>query len=142
MAVPFLLIITASLVFAPAPEAVWRALAGLCTACLLWHPVKAVIFQSGPSAIRRVSWASDGHWLIGFADGTCHHLVLHSSSAALGPWLILAWRVSAARFGGRFFALIHAADVSPATFRALRGRLRLDQAGVRERHGRPRGRVN
>ncbi|HEY1284171.1 MAG TPA: hypothetical protein VGE96_06790 [Steroidobacteraceae bacterium] len=138
----FLLAIAVSLVFAPAPGAVWRALAGLGTACLLWQPVRVVILQRGPSAVRRLSWAPQGSWSIVLRDGSLRQVSLHPSSAALGPWLMLTWTASPALFARRWHALIDARSVSPVTFRALRGRLKTDRSGVRERRGPSASRLN
>jgi hypothetical protein len=129
-----LLLIAVSLVFTPAPAAVWRALAGVCTGCLLWQPMRAVIFQSGPRAVRWLSWAPDGRWSIVHGDGIRREVSLHPYSAALGPWLMLTWTACPGLLARRSHALIDAASVSPVTFRALRGRLKLDRISARERH--------
>jgi len=142
LAALFCSVIAASLAFAPGPAAVWRALAGLCTAALLWQPLGGVIFQSGASAVRRLSWEPDGRWSIVLGDGLEREVALHPSSAALGPWLLLAWSVSRGPLARRSHALIDAASVSPVTFRALRGRLKLEVAGTRERRRASGSRLN
>jgi hypothetical protein len=115
----------ASLILAPAPAPSWRLLAGLLTAVLAWHPVRSMIFQRGPSAVRRFDWAADGTWSLVRPDGTRRQALLHPASAAFGPWLVLVWTASPAFAARRCYALVDAACVSPDTFRTLRGRLKL-----------------
>jgi hypothetical protein len=142
VAVLFLAFTAVLLAIAPAPAAVWRALAGLLTAVCVWHPVRAVIFHRGRSAVRRVIWQSNGVWLITQGEGAPRAVTLHPSSASFGPWLMLAWTASPAFLARRSYALIDAASVSPVTFRALRGRLKFVRPPGRERSDRPGSSLN
>jgi hypothetical protein len=121
----FALGIAMSLGLSPAPALWWRLLAGATTAMLAWHPLRSMIFQRGPMAVRRFEWACEGSWLIVHRDGVRRPVYLHPASAAIGPWIVLVWTGRPARFARRSYALIDAARVSPAIFRALRGRLKL-----------------
>lgn len=133
----FLLMVAVLLAVAPAPAALWRGIAALATGVLVWHPMRAVIFQRGPSAVRRLIWASDGGWSVAQGEGGPRAVSLHPSSAGIGPWLLLAWTASPAFGARRVYALIDAACVSPVTFRTLRGRLKLARSGGPERGNRP-----
>jgi hypothetical protein len=111
---------------APAPGAGWRLLAGLIAAALGWRPLRGVIFQRGPAAVRRFEWARNGDWSIQDRNGTQLQVRLDAATAALGPWVLLVWTgAPGAVVRGRRYALVDAASVSPWAFRALRGRLKL-----------------
>src|SRR6185312_1898046 len=111
LAVLFLVLLAGSLVFASAPAPAWRALAGLCTGLLLWPSMRALVFQRGPRAVRRLSWAPDGRWFIVLGDGIEQEVFLHPSSAALGPCLMLAWTSTPGPLARRCYALIDGASV-------------------------------
>ena len=131
----FALGVAVSLSVASAPAPSWRLLAGLLTAALAWHPMRSLIFQRGPSAVRRFDWMADGTWFVVRADGVRRPAVLHRASAALGPWVVLVFATSPAPLARRCYALVDAACVSPGTFRTLRGRLKL--AAFPRHEGRP-----
>ena len=137
----FAILSTLSLLLAPAPAWPWRLGIGVLACVLAWRPARAILFQQGPSAVRRFEWAADGTWSVLDATARRRALRLAPETAALGPWILLVWetcpveRLWTGR-SGRHYALLDAAAVSPIAFRALRGRLKLSlhrpgQGGVR-----------
>jgi hypothetical protein len=86
-----------------------------------WHPVRTIVFGAGARAVRYLEWRADGTWWIG-CEAT-----LHPSTSALGPWLLLVWRNPR---WGRSYALIDARCIGQATFRTLKGRLRLEAGAL------------
>lgn len=139
----FALVIAAALSFSPEPAARWRLLAGLLTATLAWHPLRTVIFQAGPAAIRRFEWTAEGTWTVVQGNGLRRKVWLHPASGAMGPWLLLVWTDSPAPFARRRYALILASraisNADATAFRALRGRLKLTPKPTQEpaRRGHP-----
>jgi len=85
----------------------------------------AVLWAKGPLAVRRFEWLADGEWRLTRPDGRCETAELTAATATLGPWILLAWTTSARRWWplSRRYAFIGASQVSPAAFRAFRGRL-------------------
>jgi hypothetical protein len=85
----------------------------------------AVLWAKGPLAVRRFEWLADGEWRLTRPDGRSETAALTAATARLGPWILLVWRARAGRWRplSRRYALIGASQVSPAAFRALRGRL-------------------
>ncbi len=141
----FALGVAVSLSVASAPAPSWRLLAGLLMAALVWHPMRSLVLQRGPSAVRRFDWAADGTWFVVRPDGARRKAVLHRTSACLGPWLVLVFATSPAPLARRCYALVDAAYVSPGTFRTLRGRLKLaafppSEGGATSHAVRPGGR--
>jgi membrane-bound metal-dependent hydrolase YbcI (DUF457 family) len=151
----FLLMIAGALAGASSLPPGWRTLTAIVTAALLWHPIRTLVFQRGRSAVRRLRWESDGRWSIVQGNGLWREVSLHPATAALGPWVVMVWSWSPPSPGGleagncrspsrpaiegfRCYALIDAACVTPVTFRALRGRLKLDRRTRPERARRPR----
>jgi hypothetical protein len=117
----FALLIALSIYAAPAPAWPWRLLAGLAAVAFGWRPIRAIVFQRGPAAVRALEWAADGRWSVRDGSGQWMPADISSQTAAVGPWILLAWKGSQ----GRLYALIDAAHVSRTGFRALRGRLKL-----------------
>jgi hypothetical protein len=91
----------------------------MASLALGWSTVRTIVFGAGPRAVRFVEWRPDGRWWIGFEAR------LHPATATFGPWILLVWRNHSWR---RSYALVDADCVGQATFRALKGRLRV-QAG-------------
>jgi hypothetical protein len=117
-----------ALCFSLTPHPAWRALAVAVALAVGTLPALAVLFTKGPLAVRRFEWTADGEWRLERPDGRCETARLAGATAALGPWILLAWVVVGARpwhpFGRRY-ALIRVGQVGLVAFRALRGRLAL-----------------
>jgi hypothetical protein len=90
-------------------------------------PALAVLAGRGPVAICRFAWASDGTWQLSRADGRSEIGRLTGATAALGPWILLAWTVRPGRRAllSQRYALIGVGEVGPEAFRVLTGRLSL-----------------
>jgi len=90
-----------------------------------WRPGRAILFGTGPLAVRRFEWVPGGPWQLERPDGTRETARLAGATATLGPWLLLAWTVGRSRWrpGCRRYALIESRQVGRAAFRALKGRL-------------------
>jgi hypothetical protein len=116
----FALLITLSIWAATQPAAGWRLLAGVACIVGAWNSVRTLIFQRGTHSVRQFIWGADGRWKVRVPSGWVA-VDISSRTAALGPWILLAWTGA----GRRYYALIDAEYVSRATFRALRGRLNL-----------------
>ena len=109
------------------PSALWPLIATGAALALAWRAGLAVLATRGPFAVRRFAWTPDGEWRLETPDGRLETGSLTGATAALGPWILLAWTVNAGhrrRLEPRY-ALIGVWDVSPAEFRALKGRLSL-----------------
>jgi hypothetical protein len=117
----------AVLVFvAVAAAASWLAdnPAVLVSLALGWNPVRTIVFGRGRRAVRFVEWRADGRWWIG------SEVRLHPATSTLGPWILLVWRNPAWR---RSYVLVDANCIGQATFRTLKGRLRIEAGRVRRR---------
>ena len=92
---------------------------------LAWRPARAILFCRGPMAVRRFEWTCDGWWQLERPDGARETARLAGATAALGPWILLAWTVEGARWrpASRRYALIESSQVGPIAYRALKGRL-------------------
>jgi hypothetical protein len=111
-----------TLLLAPEPGLLWRAMAAVVSLGLGGPPIVALFFNRGRKAVRRATWRSDGTWSI--ATGGCEFDVqLLPATAALGQFILLVWRNPAL---GRRYALVEAKCIGKATFRRLRGRLRIE----------------
>jgi hypothetical protein len=116
-----------ALCFSSTPPLPWRLTAVALALAIGTLPGLAVIFTRGPLAVRRFEWTAEGEWQLQRGDGRCEIGRLAAATAMLGPWILLAWTVGPRRWHplSRRYALIRAGQVSPAAFRALRGRLSL-----------------
>jgi hypothetical protein len=134
----FAIVIAVSLCMAASPSWWWRLLAGAGAIALAWRPVTAIVFQRGRTAVSRIEWRGDGTWQLMDRGGVQSGAWLAPETCGLGPWLLLVWRTEGesgdhAR-AARRYALIDASRVSPITFRALRGRLKLSRGREDARH--------
>jgi hypothetical protein len=123
----FALLVGGALCFSSTPPLPWRLTAAAVALAIGTLPGLAVIFTTGPLAVRRFEWTAEGEWQLQRPDGRYEIGRLAGATAALGPWVLLAWRVGSRPWHPfcRRYALIRAGQVSPAAFRALRGRLSL-----------------
>jgi hypothetical protein len=111
-----------ALVLAPDPEPLWRALGAAVSLGLGGPPVATLFFNRGRKAVRRVTWRSDGTWSIA-TGGREFDVQLTPATSTLGEFVLLAWRNPGL---GRRYALVEARCIGEATFRRLKGRLRLE----------------
>jgi hypothetical protein len=91
---------------------------GLATLVLAWCPLREVVFLKGRGAVRHIEWSEAGEWRIGPNNKDSSLALLLNESAVLGPWVFLIWLHE----GRRKYAIVDA-----PTFRAFRGRLRLER---------------
>jgi hypothetical protein len=121
----FGLAVAAALCFSFTPHPAWRVIAPAAALALAWMPGLAVLRVKGPLAVRRCEWAAEGEWRLTCPNGRCETGRLAWATAALGPWILLAWTVRAGRSSlpSRRYALIGVSELGPAAFRVLRGRL-------------------
>ena len=105
-----------------------RVLAAAVAVALGWLPGRAILFGTGPMAVRRFEWTSDGLWHLERPDGTRETACLAGATATLGPWILLAWTVGNAQLrpGCRRYALIEVTRVGPEAWRTLKGRLSIE----------------
>jgi len=118
-----LAVATVACLFASQPAPQWRALGVLLALGLGWTPARTIFFGRGRHAVRAIEWRSDGTWWIGDGRHPCQEADLQASTATLGPWILLVWRQPRFR---RRYALMDAGCIGAATFRALKGRLRIE----------------
>ena len=123
----FGIVATVALCSSFAPQPVWHLIAPAVAVALAALPGLAVLGGRGPLAVARFEWTQDGAWRLTRPDGRAETGRLTSATAALGPWLLLAWTVGQRRWGllSHRYALIGVADAEPGAFRVLTGRLRL-----------------
>jgi hypothetical protein len=109
------------------PHPAWRLIAAAAALAIAALPGLAVIFAKGPLAVRRFEWTAEGEWQLERPDGGRESGRLAGATATLGPWILLAWSVGTRPWHplSRRYALIGVSQVSPAAFRALKGRLSL-----------------
>lgn len=120
-----MLLVVSALVLSPAPTLPWRLSAALVILMLAWHPLQALVFGKGRTAVRRAVWAADGTWAVTDGIGTLTPASLAPTTGGFGPWILLVWTVSGRGSPQRRYALVDCAAVGRRVFRALRARLRL-----------------
>jgi hypothetical protein len=112
-----------ALMLAPEPAFLWRVLSAALSLGLGGPPVANFIFNRGRRAVRRVVWRSDGTWSI-TSGGREFDVQLMPATSILGGFIVLAWRNPIL---GRRYALVEARCIGQATFRCLKGRLRVEK---------------
>ena len=119
-----------ALCFGFTPHPAWRVIAASAALALAWLPGGAIFAVTGPQAVRRFEWSEEGEWVLERPGGVREIGRLASATAALGPWILLAWNVGPGRWHplSRRYALIGVAQVGPEAFRTLKGRLFLPGA--------------
>jgi hypothetical protein len=93
-----------------------------------WLPALAVLGGKGRLAVRHFEWLPNGEWHLERSDGRREIGMLAGATTALGPWILFAWTVGSGAWYplSRRYALIGVSQVSPTTFRTLKGRLALE----------------
>jgi hypothetical protein len=112
-----------ALLLAPGPDPIWRVLGGALSLGLGGAPVRTLIFNRGRRAVRRAVWRPDGTWSI-VTGGREFDVQLMPTTSTLGGFILLAWGNPVL---GRRYALVEARCIGEATFRCLKGRLRVEK---------------
>ncbi len=119
----FTALATGALLFAPGPDPFWRAVGAALSLGLGGPPVRSLIFNRGPKSVRRVTWHPDGTWSIQSGRREFNVRLIPPTSA-LGGFILLAWWNPLV---GRRYALVEERCIGEATFRRLKGRLRVEK---------------
>jgi hypothetical protein len=90
---------------------------------LLWLLLLGVWRLCGMSQLQHVRWIDNERWQLTLVSGQRLSAHLTWRAMAIGSVLLLCWQASQPVRSRYWYAYVHETEVTPAIFRALKGRL-------------------